>query len=552
MLNHINKILLLNILLISTLLSSDIILTSKENSYLKNKKEIKICIDPDWFPFEKFDIDGNYVGISSEYFKLFQKQLNIKIKPIKTISWSQSLEFSKQRKCDILALANETPKRKKYLNFTAPYLKIPFVMATKTNVNFINHFSHITNKRIGVTKNSALVEILHDKYPNFILVKVKNNQEGIDKLQNNELYGYVGNMVSIRHILKTNFITNLKIISKLDDEQSKLAIGIRNDDEILYNIFNKLISNLSLEESQLILHKYTYTHYEQHTENFIHKYLEKLLIVVVTILIILLFIQFHLKQVNKTLNQKVKKEIEINREKELQLIHQSRLAQMGEMVSMIAHQWRQPLSSISSTVTTLELKVIMDEYDSTYFTQQLKNISNYSQYLSSTIDDFRNFYKSSDVKIQIKLEEIINNALKIIEPSLDSKGIKINKYYKSNQSLLTYANEVQQVIINILQNAQDILIQRDINNPTINISIDISEEMNIIEIIDNANGISEDIILKIFDPYFTTKDTLDGTGLGLFMSKKIIENRCNGKLLVFNKNNGAVFKILLPKDKNDR
>ncbi len=546
--NIILTILLTTILFSYEITNSNISLDKKEKDYLQNKKELKICLDPNWFPFEGFDKDGKYVGISSDYFKLFQKQLNIPIVPVKTNSWTQTLEFVKNRKCDILTLANQTDDRKKYLNFTKPYLNVPFVVITKTNVNFINNFKHITNKKIGVVNDSALVEILHNKYPNFILVKVKDNKDGILKVKNKILYGFVANMVSVGHILKTNYYPDLKIIARLDDEQSKLAVGIRNDDTILHQIFNKMIANLSLEFEEMVLHKYTYSQYDNITHVVPYKCLKQVLLLIFILILLFFYIQFRSIQLNKKLDKRVKDEVELNRQKELQLIHQSRLAQMGEMLSMISHQWRQPLSSISSIVTTLELKVITDEYDHNYFIKQLNKISDYSQYLSHTITDFRNFYKSNDTQLDTTISSILEDSLKIIQSSLDNNGISVYKHYIDNDNITIYPNEVQQVVISILQNAQDIINARTIENPIINIKVEFINNQYIIGISDNAGGIDENIINKIFDPYFTTKSNSEGTGIGLFIAKKIIENRCQGKIEVLNCNMGVEFKILLQKE----
>ncbi len=247
----------------------------------------------------------------------------------------------------------------------------------------------------------------------------------------------------------------------------------------------------------------------------------------------------------RTLNDKVKNEIKKNDEKEQFMLHQSRLAQVGEMISMIAHQWRQPLASISSTTSALEVRIMIDDYNSDYFTKQLKNISNYSQYLSTTIEDFRNFFTSNDTQVETTLNDILNDSLKISQASIESKYIAISQNSKSSRLFTTYKNEVQQVILNILKNAEDILLEKNIQNPTIDIKIYENNNQNILEISDNGQGISDNIIDKIFDPYFTTKDKRNGTGLGLYMSKRIIENRCNGKLIVTNQTNGAVFKIVL-------
>ena len=258
-----------------------------------------------------------------------------------------------------------------------------------------------------------------------------------------------------------------------------------------------------------------------------------------------------IKKINShttNLQEQVKIEIKKNADKEQFMLQQSRLAQVGEMISMIAHQWRQPLASISSTVSTLELKIMMDEYNDKYFSTQLKNLSNYSQYLSSTIDDFRNFFKSNDTKQNTTTKDIIEDALRIIQISIEAKGIKINKQYLSIESIFTFKNEVQQVVLNLLKNAEDILLEKNIKNPTIDIVVNSNEQMDTISIIDNAGGVPLDIIDKIFDPYFTTKEKRDGTGLGLYMSKRIIENRCSGKLKIINEEDKANFTIMLPRE----
>ena len=253
-------------------------------------------------------------------------------------------------------------------------------------------------------------------------------------------------------------------------------------------------------------------------------------------------IKFH----TKNLEIQVKKEVQKNREKEQLMLQQNRLAQLGEMISMIAHQWRQPLSSISSTVSSLELKVFLDQYNPEEFDKQLKNIAKYSQYLSSTINDFRNFFKSNDTAQETTLVSIVEDSLSIIKSSLDSYNISIDTQISCDITIITYKNEIQQVMLNLLKNAQDIFLEKDIKAPQITIITSCDEKFAYIEVLDNAGGVPLEIIDNIFDPYFTTKEQRDGTGLGLYMSKRIIEDRCKGLLQVTNTQNGASFKILLP------
>jgi len=245
----------------------------------------------------------------------------------------------------------------------------------------------------------------------------------------------------------------------------------------------------------------------------------------------------------------LKEQIKKNEQQHQQLIHQSRLAQMGEMISMIAHQWRQPLTAISATSSTIAIKATIEQLDNKTAIKLASKITNYVNHLSSTIDDFRNFFKNNKTKVSITLEELINSTLDIIQISIENKKINIKTDIKGTYKCNTYANEVKQVLLNILKNAEDALIEHKPKNPTIIIETpDVESEDSVTIVIrDNAGGISEDIMDKIFDPYFSTKLSKDGTGLGLYMSKTIIEKNCHGRLEVHNDENGAVFTIKLPR-----
>jgi len=220
---------------------------------------------------------------------------------------------------------------------------------------------------------------------------------------------------------------------------------------------------------------------------------------------------------------------------------QSRLAQMGEMLSMIAHQWRQPLSAISASAAAIYLKATRKKLDDENAIKLANKIKELSQHLSSTIDDFRGFAKDDKTKTKTDFETILQSILNIVSNSLEQNDIKLNLDIKSNDKFITYENEVKQVLLNIIKNAEDILIDNNIADPKIDIVI----EDNKITIEDNAGGVPPEIIDKIFDPYFSTKTQKDGTGLGLYMSKTIIEDHCQGSLNVQNINNGARFTIIL-------
>ncbi|WP_294890759.1 ATP-binding protein [Sulfurimonas sp. RIFCSPLOWO2_12_36_12] len=257
-----------------------------------------------------------------------------------------------------------------------------------------------------------------------------------------------------------------------------------------------------------------------------------------------------LEDINKNLEERVEAEIAKNKEQTLQIIHQSRLATMGEMVSMIAHQWRQPLASISAISGTLSLDVIMDNYKADFFQKELESIDELAQHLSSTIDDFRDFFKNNKTLKHEELKDIVEKSFKIIAPTLEARKITFNNSIEENVFVYTYVSEMKQVLLNIIKNAEDILVEKNISDPTIWIRGYKNDKYAELTIEDNGGGISQEIIDKIFTPYFSTKKSKDGTGLGLYMSKMIIEQHCNGILSVQNGSYGAKFTIRIPLDES--
>ena len=236
------------------------------------------------------------------------------------------------------------------------------------------------------------------------------------------------------------------------------------------------------------------------------------------------------------------------KKKEMLLLEQSRMAAMGEMISMIAHQWRQPLSSIAAAVSNLKFRANLNRYEKDIFIQKLSDVDKYLNYMSETIDDFRNFFKSKKEKEYTSLDSVVDNSLEMIEKAFEYANIKIVNNKKELQKLYLFKNQMIQVILNIFNNAKDAFLEQSYNdNPTVYIDYNDTENYQSIEIRDNAGGISENIINKIFDPYFSTKDNKNGTGIGLYMCKTILEKHCDGDISAENTKDGVIFKIRIKK-----
>ena len=206
------------------------------------------------------------------------------------------------------------------------------------------------------------------------------------------------------------------------------------------------------------------------------------------------------------------------------------------------------MSAISATASYLSTSCLMaDIFDKTALLEELGKIEQYSKHLSETIDEFRNFFKPAKIKEVTSLEELCNMAINIAKAILQNQKIKIYAKYGCNQTLLTYKNEVSQVILNIIKNAQDAFLERNIDDGVIEISTYIEKSYLCLSVKDNAGGIKKEIADKIFDLYFSTKASKNGTGIGLYMSKIIIEDHCKGSLVVESLKGGSNFIIKLPK-----
>ena len=221
---------------------------------------------------------------------------------------------------------------------------------------------------------------------------------------------------------------------------------------------------------------------------------------------------------------------------------------MGELLSMIAHQWRQPLTAISAASENLKLKTLLNKIDNNTIHTATNDINKYTSYLSNTINDFKNFYKTNKSKELTNLNEMAEKSLNIIEDSITYKNIKIIKNFNSRSDIKTYMNEVTQVILTLLQNAEDILLEKQTQNPYIKINTFEDDEYLYLQVIDNGGGIPQDILDKIFDPYFSTKHEKNGSGLGLYFAKSIIENNCDALLTVENNQDEAIFTIRFKKE----
>ncbi|MBN2783122.1 MAG: HAMP domain-containing histidine kinase [Campylobacterales bacterium] len=255
-----------------------------------------------------------------------------------------------------------------------------------------------------------------------------------------------------------------------------------------------------------------------------------------------------LKSFNGQLEKKVKEEIEKQQNQERLMIHQSRQAAMGEMLESIAHQWRQPLNIIGLATVNMDMEYKFKTLDDKKFDEKIEIISTNINYMSDTIDDFRNFLNPNREMREFNPKKSINDVFHILDAQLKNYGIVYNMEDDCDFNFYGVENEFKQVMLILINNSKDAIksLMGKTNKGKIEIIFKCEDNRGIIELSDNGGGIKDDIINSIFDAYFTTKFNAKGTGIGLYLAKNIIESRMDGVLSVKNIDGGCCFIIDIP------
>lgn len=257
-----------------------------------------------------------------------------------------------------------------------------------------------------------------------------------------------------------------------------------------------------------------------------------------------------LDQFNAELSGRVESEVKKRRQQDRLLIQQSKLAALGEMIANIAHQWRQPINAVSVILMNIKFNAMAQNSDSTFLQERLGEADEQLNYMSQTIEDFRTFFAPDKKKEYFDLYEVCMRSYHIVQATFEIEKIDFQMYRCKDMTVYGYGNECAQVLLNLLSNAKDILLQRAIAKPKIVVSILCDEAWVECSVCDNAGGIEDAIMDRIFEPYFTTKGH-GGTGIGLYIVKEIVEKHMRGKISVKNDASGACFTIALPRRDHD-
>ena len=549
---------------------NNISFTDEEKKYLKEKKQINMCTDPDSMPLEKIE-HNKHIGLASDYIQLVQNNIDIPITLIKTNSWAESIKKAKKRECDIYSMIPITKEHKKYMNFTSVYLDTPIVIATKIDEQFIGNISQILDKKIGIVKGYSIVNILKNKYPNLNIVDVNSVNDGLRQVENGNIFAFIDNLATINYEIKKRFKDTIKVSGRLDT-RLEYRIATRNDEPILNDILEKIIISIDANVKEKIFQKWINSPNREKVIDY--RLIWYILAVASTLIALFIYRQYSLKKANKDLQiavanktkdlQKLNESLAIKIEEEVEknlciqkkLFKSEKLAAMGEMIGNIAHQWRQPLSVISTGSTGMIMQKEFGVLDDKQFIKTCNTINENAQYLSRTIDDFQNFIKGDRSKKMFRLNSEIHSFLQLVDGTIKKYDIAVIQKMQENIQIDGYENELTQCFINIFNNAKDALKDNTVSTEKRYIFIETSleNETVCIAIKDNAGGIPNDIISHIFEPYFTTKHQTQGTGLGLHMTYNLIVDGMKGNIEATNisykyegiEYQGAEFIICIP------
>jgi ABC-type amino acid transport substrate-binding protein len=505
------------------LYGNNIELNENEISYLKEKKTITMCVDPDWEPFEKINKDGFHEGISADIIKLISDKLQIKIELIATKTWDESIEFSKNKKCDILSFLNETPKRKEWLIFTEPIFKDPNVLVGRSEKSYIEDISKV-NFSIALPRETAMSERFIKDFPNLTIIPTNTEDEAFKLVEEHKADLTLRSMIITAYTIKKNGLFNLKIIGEPKGYENNLRIGVRLDEPILKDILNKSIKYLTKKDIDTIVNKYVTIVIEKRTTFTIALWIFAVLFFL--ILIILLW--------NYMLNEKVKKEIKKNEEQQQILIEQKRKAEIGELLGNISHQWKNGLSQISALnlemMLMYELKQNMNSNKQFY--QRLKDTETSIKFMVETMNTFLGYYKQDINYTTFEIEENIRQVLQLIDIEIKNSKIKINLINNFSLKIIANKNEWMHIWLNLITNSIKASKLQNITNPEIKIIIN---KDNII-FKDNCKGFEPKILKDI--------QNNNQQGLGLKMSLAILEKN-NWSMSIDNTKNGVKITLYL-------
>ena len=521
-----------------------VIYISSFGLFANEKNTITAVIPKNFPPQYSQDTSSKPTGFAIDILKEISKNINYKVDYIVKDNWPEVNKYILNNNADIIPNMGITTKREKFLLFTDPLESFNIGVYSRSTNKDITNFKNLNGKKLGVVEFNIGVK-LSKQFNKSNVIVYKTKEEMFYSLISAKVDFIIYPIPIFKKMISDANLENTVIQIGKPIKEIKRAIAINKEKVELYNILNLEVKKfIQTKKYEQIYTKW----YGKEKKQWSQKSVITIVLILLILFIIILFLSkyYYTKKLNAKLSQELDMRIGEIKQKDELLIAQARQAGIGETLEMISHQWRQPLSIIQMSINNLQADINLEEEITTKKLNYLiSTISNQTDALSKIVETFRTYSIQSDIKELVKACDIIEEVIGIVEKNLNHYNIKINYIKKNEQTIEIVKLELIEVLINIINNAKETLIKRAIKDGSITITVESDENNLTISISDNGGGISEMDILHIAKPYYTTK-SLNGSGLGLYISRIIIERHQNGKLSWKNQDNGACFNIKLP------
>lgn len=524
-------------------------LTEAEQRWLEAHPIIRAAPDPDFAPFEWFSLDGVYKGIAADYLRLVEQRLGIKFELVHTKEWSQVMDMARARQVDILPALARSPQREQYLLFTTPHISAKGVIVTGKGYENIQE---LKGKKIAVVTDYVWDDwITHNNF-DVRLYRVERNLDGLELAALGGVDAMVSDIASVTYLIRQHGLSNLRVVKdKGVDRNLELSFGIRNDWPELQTILEKAVTSLTFEEREAIRAKWLTLEVAGFWRNPVFWYSTLGAVAVLLLLLAGTMIW------NRTLQQRVELRTRELQDANVKLMQAEKMESIGRLAAGVAHEVKNPLAIIQMGADFLSQEMPKDETTG----EVIKDIDDAVQRADTVIRGLLDF--SRDKKLERtagSINEVIESSLRLVGHEMRQRQIEVSTQLADDLPQLQLdTSKLQQVFINLFMNAahameRDGLLQVMTQVKTLNTQADLSrdnenrfkqgETVLWVEVRDNGPGIIESDSSKIFDPFYTTKPVGEGTGLGLSVSRNII-NLHQGSIDIRNQQAGGASVVMM-------
>lgn len=523
-------------------------LTTSEKQWLKDHPVIRIAPDPNFAPVEWFTLDGHFKGISADFVALIEQRLGIKFEIVHAENWSVLIDMARNRQVDALTAAGTSPQRKKFLSFTSPHIELSGVIIS-ANKDF-SSIEDLVGRKVAVVVDYIWDDLLTYHKTDVRLVRVEDTLTGLELTSLGAVDAMVSDLASVTHIISEEGFANLSIVSRLE-KKLELGFAVRNDWPVLHSILDKAVASISAEDKKSIMSKWIKLDKRELWDNptFRYSVFGVLLFIVVTFTGVITW--------NRMLNKQVVKRTKQLEDAQMQLIQAEKMKSIGRLAAGVAHEVKNPLAIIQMGSDFLSQEVKDNEVAG----EVIKDIDDAVHRADTVIRGLLDF--SRDEKLSRKpssINKIIENSLHLVGHEMVQRSIDVEAELADDlPDIPLDENKLKQVFINLLMNSahamdRDGKIVVSSRVKALASQLDLSRDRDgmfkigdtalIVEVVDTGPGISDEDRGKIFDPFYTTKPVGEGTGLGLSVTRNIV-NLHEGSIDICNRKEGGASVLLM-------